>query len=185
MRELILASQSPRRAELLKYLDIPFSIVPSCADETINPNEPVIEEIKQLAYKKAVDVFNRNKEALVVGSDTVVVIDNEILGKPKNQEEAFSMLKKLSNRTHQVITGVCLISKEKTDLFASVSDVTFHELSDEEIIHYIETEQPFDKAGAYAIQGKAGLFIDRIDGDYYSIMGLPISLIYQHLKSFE
>lgn len=184
MRKLILASQSLRRAELLKYLDIPFSIIPSNADETIDPNQPIVEEIKRLAYKKAFDVLNRNQEALVLGSDTVVVIDNEILGKPKDKEEAFSMLKKLSNRKHQVITGVCLISEDKTDIFASISDVYFHELSDDEISNYIENEQPFDKAGAYAIQGKAGLFIDRIDGDYYSVMGLPIALIYQHLKAF-
>lgn len=184
MRKLILASQSLRRAELLKYLDIPFSIIPSNADETIDLNQPIVEEIKRLAYKKASDVLNRNQEALVLGSDTVVVIDNEILGKPKDKEEAFSMLKKLSNRKHQVITGVCLISEDKTDIFASISDVYFHELSDDEISNYIENEQPFDKAGAYAIQGKAGLFIDRIDGDYYSVMGLPIALIYQHLKNF-
>lgn len=184
MRKFILASQSPRRAELLKYLDIPFSIVPSDIDETIDFSQPPIEEIKRLAYKKAKDVLSRNENALVLGADTVVVVDNEILGKPKDKEEAFSMLKKLANRKHQVITGVCLISQDKTDAFASVSEVYFHDLSDDEILSYIENEKPFDKAGAYGIQGKAALFIERIDGDYYSIMGLPIALIYQHLKAF-
>ena len=185
MRSLILASQSPRRAQLLEYLEIPFSICPADVDESIDESKPVKEEIKRLSFRKAEAVFNQHPESIVIGSDTVVVIDNKILGKPTDRNDAFNMLKMLSNRSHEVITGVCLISKEKTDIFASVSTVYFHELTDEEIWHYIDVDSPLDKAGAYAIQGKASLFIDRIDGDYYSIMGLPISLINQHLKSFR
>lgn len=185
MRNLILASQSPRRIELLQYLEIPFEVIPADVDESIDTTLPVIEEIKRLAEKKASWVYQTHPESIVIGSDTVVTIDNQILGKPKDKEDACRMLHLLSNRTHEVITAVSIVSKEKTDTFASVSKVYFHALTKEEIKHYVENENPVDKAGAYAIQGKASLFIDKIDGDYYSIMGLPISMVNQHLKAFK
>jgi len=185
MRNLILASQSPRRIELLQYLEIPFEVIPADVDESIDTALEVTEEIKRLAEKKARWVFQNHPEAIVIGSDTVVAVDNQILGKPQDKEDACRMLRLLSNRTHEVITAVSIISKEKTDTFASVSTVYFHNLTEEEIRHYVEVDNPVDKAGAYAIQGKASLFIDKIDGDFYSIMGLPISMLNQHLKAFK
>lgn len=181
---LILASGSPRRKEILSYLSIPFEVITSNFEEKIDENKPLEEEIKRLSKEKANTVFKENKDSIVIGADTIVTIKNKILGKPKNKEEAYQMLKLLSNKKHAVITGVTIISEEKTETFASISNVYFNKLTDKEINNYIATGEPMDKAGAYAIQGIGSKFISKIDGDYYAIMGLPINEIYKRLKAF-
>ena len=182
--KLILASGSPRRKEILNYLNIPFEVIISSFEEKIDEKKPLEEEIKRLSEGKASTVFKDNKDAIVIGADTIVTINNKVLGKPKDKEDAYQMLKLLSGNKHIVITGVTIISEEKIDTFASVSDVYFNKLTDKEINDYIATNEPMDKAGAYAIQGIGSKFINKIDGDYYSIMGLPINEIYKRLKVF-
>lgn len=182
---IILASGSPRRKELLSTLIKDFEIIVSDFEETIDSNKPLEEEIKRLAYGKAKSVFTNNQDALVIGSDTIVTIDNKVLGKPKTFEHAIEMLKELSGKKHKVITGVCIYTKDKVDTFAVVSDVYFDELTDKEIEDYVLTKEPLDKAGAYAIQGLGSKFINRIDGDYYAIMGLPVNELYKHLKQYN
>ncbi|MDD6525255.1 MAG: Maf family protein, partial [Firmicutes bacterium] len=145
----------------------------------------LIEEIKSLAYRKAYKVFEEHKDSIVIGSDTIVVADNQVLGKPKDRMDAINMLHMLNGKTHMVITGVCIIDDEKCECFANVSKVTFDKMSDEEISSYVDTKEPMDKAGAYAIQGMAAKFIERIDGDYYSIMGLPLHDVYKILQKFN
>lgn len=182
--KLVLASGSPRRKEILNYLNIPFEIVVSDFEEKIDENKSLEEEIKRLSKGKASTVFKENKNATIIGADTIVTINNKILGKPKDKQEAYRMLKFLSGNKHTVITGVTIISKDITDTFAVLSDVYFNVLKDEEINEYIATGEPMDKAGAYAIQGFGSKFIHKIDGDYYAVMGLPISEIYKRLKAF-
>ena len=181
-RNLILASASPRRQELLKLCKVPFTVEVSKADEVIPQDVPLTEAIAEVAKQKASEVFSRHEESLVLGSDTIVAIGNEILGKPKDKEDARRMMHLLSGKTHQVITGVCLMCKEETRMFSSVADVTFAKMSEEEIEDYISKEEPYDKAGAYALQGEAAIYISGIQGDYYTIVGLPVHLVYQHLQ---
>ncbi len=182
--KLILASGSPRRKELLALLDIPFEVVVSNFDERIDQDKKLEDEIKRLSFGKAKSVFEKNEDAVVIGADTIVTIDNKVLGKPKDQEDAKRMLTLLSNNVHTVITGVTIMSKDKTETFASSSKVYFDQLTDDEIKEYILTKEPMDKAGAYAIQGIGSKFIKKIEGDYYSIVGLPINQIYQKLRAF-
>lgn len=184
MKKLILASQSPRRKELLGMLDIPFDIIPADIVETINYDNDLTQEIQKLAYQKANHVFSNHQDSIVIGSDTIVYINNKVLGKPKSKQEAKDMLHMLSGNTHKVVTGVAILSNEKQDIFASISDVTFYELTDKEIDDYVETVEPLDKAGAYAIQGKGFEFVKTINGDFYTIVGLPIAEVYRHLKPF-
>lgn len=184
MNKIILASKSPRRKELLSMLGIKFDVIVSDIDEKIDYQNNLVEEIKKLSYQKAYAVFVTHQDDIVIGSDTIVYIDNEVLGKPKSIEEAKHMLHKLSNRTHQVVTAVTIISKDKVDSFASITDVTFYELTDQEINEYVDTVEPLDKAGAYAIQGKGSEFVKSINGDFYTVVGLPIAEVYRHLKAF-
>lgn len=185
MRPIILASQSARRIELLKNLGYSFEVMPADIDETIHPGLKPQDEIQRLAKNKAERIFEKHQDALVIGADTVVTIDDCILGKPKDEADACAMLNRLSARKHQVITGVCLLTRERCEVFANISDVTFYPLTAKDIQNYIATKEPMDKAGAYAIQGKAMVFIKSISGDYYSIMGLPVAEIAQRLKSFD
>ena len=185
MNKIILASGSPRRKELLTMLGIDFDVIVANIDEQIDHNNDLVDEIKKLSFQKADAVFQDHQDNIVIGSDTIVYIDNEILGKPKTIKQAKEMLHKLSNRTHQVVTAVTIMSKEKIDTFASITDVTFYELNDDEINEYVETVEPLDKAGAYAIQGKGSEFVKSINGDYYTVVGLPIAEVYRHLKNFK
>ncbi|WP_455539397.1 Maf family protein [Terrisporobacter sp.] len=182
--EIILASKSPRRREILENTKVRFSIEESQIDEVIKLNESPKETVMRLAYEKALDVANRNKESLVIGADTIVVINNTILGKPKDDIEAYNMLKLLSGKTHYVITGFALInlSLDKKIIDYKVSQVTFKELSEQSIKDYLQTEESLDKAGAYGIQGYGGLLVENIQGDYFNIVGLPISKISDCLK---
>ena len=183
--DIILASKSPRRREILENTKVRFSIKESQIEEIIKDNETPKETVMRLAYEKALDVANNNnKESLVIGADTIVVIDDQILGKPKNEEEAYNMIKLLSGKTHYVITGFALINLtlNKRLIDCEVSQVTFKELSDECIKDYINTKESLDKAGAYGIQGYGGLLVKNIKGDYFNIVGLPISKISDCLK---
>lgn len=182
--DIILASKSPRRREILENTKVRFSIKESQIDEIIKADESPKETVMRLAYEKALDVANNNKESLVIGADTIVVINNKILGKPKNEEEAYEMIKLLSGKTHYVITGFALInlSLNKKVIDCEVSQVTFKELSEECIKDYINTKESLDKAGAYGIQGYGGLLVKNIQGDYFNIVGLPISKISDSLK---
>lgn len=179
---IILASNSPRRTEILTLANIPHIVIPSHVEEVVKDGLTPPEIVMDLSYQKAVDVFKNHKEDLVIGSDTIVVIDNNILGKPKDKEDAVRMLSMLSGKTHEVITGVAILYKDEVIKFYDVSLVTFYEMSLEEIEEYISRDNVYDKAGSYAIQESCCKHIKKIDGDYYNIMGLPISKLYQILK---
>ena len=185
MKKLILASQSPRRRELLEKCGIPFTVEAAGITETIDHSAEITSEIKRLAEAKASAVFALHPDSIVIGSDTVVVINGKVMGKPKDRHEAAAMLHDLSDNVHQVITGLCIISADRKYTDVTVSDVYFEKISDEEIDAYTATAEPYDKAGAYAIQGWAGKYIKRIDGDYYSIVGFPLSIVYKELKNIS
>ena len=184
MNKVILASKSPRRKQLLSLLNIDFATIPAEIEEKIDLNNNLVKEIEKLSYQKAMHVYEKHQDALVIGSDTIVKIDNVVLGKPKTYDEAIKMLKSLSNKTHEVVTGVSIINKGNAETFSSIAKVTFYELSDKEIEDYVKTNEPMDKAGAYAIQGIGAKFIKSIDGDFYTIMGLPIGELYHRLQKY-
>ncbi|MFA9370355.1 MAG: Maf-like protein [Labilibaculum antarcticum] len=184
--QLILASQSPRRHEMLKELGLIFEIrtkeVEEIYPEGLEPEQiPVyLSELKAKAFEEDI-----KSNELVITADTIVCVDDWILGKPKDREDAVKMLNALSNRSHQVISGVCLMSKEKKVSFSTTTNVHFKALSDEEIDYYIDNYKPFDKAGAYGIQEWIGFIgIDGIEGSYFNVVGLPIQRLYQELSKF-
>ena len=182
---IILASKSPRRREILENTNVRFSIKESKIYEIIETNQSPEKNVMRLAYEKALDVASSNNNSLVIGADTIVVINEQILGKPKNEKEAYNMIKLLSGKTHYVITGFALInlSLNKKVIDCEVSQVTFKELSEECIKDYINTRESLDKAGAYGIQGYGALLVKKIEGDYFNIVGLPISKISDCLKN--
>jgi len=184
MNKIILASQSPRRKQLLSLLGLEFEAIPADIDEQIDFNNDLVSEIEKLSYQKANHIYKDHKDALVIGSDTIVKINNDILGKPKTYEEAKKMLEMLSNNTHEVVTGVSIIVGDKVETFSSIAKVTFYPLDEKEIDDYIKTSEPMDKAGAYAIQGIGAKFIKSIEGDYYTIMGLPIGELYHRIQKY-
>ena len=181
---IVLASQSPRRKQLLSLLNVNFEIIVADIDEKINPNNDLVKEIEKLSYQKANAVFINNQDALVIGADTIVKIDNQVLGKPKSIEHAKQMLRMLSGNTHDVVTGVTILTNNSVETFSQIAKVTFYPLTDEEIDEYVATNEPMDKAGSYAIQGIGSKFIKSIDGDYYTIMGLPIGEVYHRLLKY-
>ena len=180
---IILASQSPRRQELLKLITSDFEIKVSNVDETLPDKITPKEAVMYLSKIKA-EPF-ADGDDIVIGADTVVALDGKILGKPKNEENAKEMLKFLSGRTHSVFTGVTLASDKKTKTFAVETKVKFFELTNEEIDAYIKTKEPFDKAGAYGIQGYGSLLVEKINGDYFNVVGLPVSTLARELKAFK
>lgn len=183
--KIILASASPRRQELLTKAGIVFDIIPSQVEEIFNNEVSVEEAVMDLAYQKAKWVQNKEKtDALVIGSDTIVVINNEVLGKPKDHGDAVRMLSLLESNIHEVITGVSLIKEEKTINFYEKTLVYFKPMTKENIEQYIKEENVYDKAGSYAIQGEAMKYIDHIEGDYYNVIGLPIDRLLKELKKF-
>jgi septum formation protein len=181
MKHIILASASPRRKEILELADLKFDVMPSDAQEITTktaPNEVVME----LASIKAKDIYKKSeKQSMIVGADTVVAYQGQILGKPTDEADAKRMLTMLSGQTHEVYTGVCIIEDGKTKTFYEETKVTFYEISDEQIDHYIKTGEPMDKAGSYGIQGKAAVFIKGIEGDYYNVVGFPIARFLQEI----
>jgi septum formation protein len=182
--KLILASNSPRRKELLAGLGVPFEVrVLQDIDEDYPENLPVNEVARYIAKEKA-DAYRRviAPDELIITADTVVIVGDEILGKPVDEADAVRMLRLLSGRTHQVTTGVCLLTAEKESCFDVTTDVTFKALSDEEIHYYVNHYRPFDKAGAYGIQEWIGYIgVTGLHGSYYNVMGLPVQRIYQEL----
>lgn len=181
MKKIILASKSPRRAMLLGRLFDQFDIEESRIAEDSLETDPKIL-VRQLAEKKAGDVFSRNPEALVIGADTVVFCNGKILGKPDGEAQAREMLALLSGRTHSVYTGVCVLAEGFSRTVCVRTGVTFEDMDLEEMDEYIAAGDFFDKAGAYAIQGAAARHISRIDGDYYNVVGLPLNALYNMLK---
>ncbi len=182
MKRVILASNSPRRRELLARMDIPFTAKGVQTEEFIDTSLPLGKAIEQIARQKALAVKESFPEDIIVGADTIVCIDGEVLGKPRDKQQAFEMLKRLSGRTHQVITGVAVLYPQEEITFHQHTDVTFYSLHDDEIWEYIDTNEPMDKAGAYGIQGKGAFLVEKIVGDYYNVMGLPMASLYRVLK---
>jgi len=188
MKKLILASASPRRKDLLKTLGLEFDIIPSNVEENIEGIPFSNALIEELALSKAQDVASKaDNSSVVIGADTVVVVDSVILGKPKDEQDAAKMLKMLSGRTHSVVSGIAVVDKSSgkilTDSVESL--VTFRDLDDEEINNYIKTGEPLDKAGAYAIQGYASIFVSFIKGDCNNIIGLSTYKLAEMLKEVD
>lgn len=179
---IILASASPRRRELLSLITEDFIVLTSEVDETLPESISPKEAVMLLAEKKARAVAEQNPESVVIGSDTVVAVDGEILGKPVDNADAASMLKKLSGRWHEVFTGVCVIKNNKATVFYDGAAVKFADMSNREIDEYIKSGECNDKAGAYGIQGFGARYIEGINGDYYSVMGLPVRKLYKTLN---
>ena len=181
---LILASASPRRQELLRSAGIPFTVRPADIDERPGAGEAAQECVERLAREKALAIFRGHPQRWVLGADTIVVVDEMILGKPRDAGDAARMLRQLSGRTHAVITGVCVLGPvaSQTQAVSETTLVTMCEISDEEIHDYIATGEPMDKAGAYGIQGIASRWIPRIEGDYSNVVGLPVARVYAMLR---
>ena len=174
MVEIILASQSPRRRELLKNLVADFKIIPSDADETLPEGASPADCAVEIARRKAFDIKAQNPDALIIGADTIVIYEDKILGKPKDDEEAYEMLSLLSGKTHKVCTGVVATLGDKTIAHGEETYVTFRTLSPDMIKNYIATGEPGDKAGAYGIQEKGAVLVEKIEGDYFNVVGLPL-----------
>lgn len=170
---LILASQSPRRKELLALFGIPFTVRVADIDETMDPGGEAAAEVARVSRCKALAV-ERTDDDVVIAADTIVVCRGRILGKPHSPQEAAEMLRLLSGRDHQVMTGVTVLRGDREAVFTEITDLHFRELTDAEILRYVATGEPMDKAGSYGIQGGAALFCSRLVGDYYNVMGLPV-----------
>ncbi|NLN98409.1 MAG: septum formation inhibitor Maf [Eubacteriaceae bacterium] len=186
MTTYILASASPRRQALIELLGLPFRCVPSNADETLPSHLQPEDIVQTLAYRKAMDsIPETDQPTVVVGADTIVVYDDRVLGKPVDETDAVEMLTTLQGKTHRVYTGVCIAdNKGKHRCFYDMTEVTFYPLSREEIEAYVESGEPMDKAGAYGIQEKGALLVEKINGDYFNVVGLPIALLARQLADF-
>jgi septum formation protein len=184
-KPLILASNSPRRQQLMRDAGFEFTVKVKDTDEDFPKTMPAIEVPAYLARKKAEAFSQEVGNQIILTADTIVVIDNEILNKPKDELEAFQMLRKLSGRQHQVITGVCIMTQENTESFIDIAKVFFRDLTDLEIDYYIKTCRPFDKAGAYGVQDFIGMVgIPRMEGSYFTVMGLPVHKVYEGLSKY-
>ena len=193
MKKIIRGSASPRRRELMAQIGLEFEVVVSNKEEHYESTIPE-EIVKELALMKAENVTSeleakrQLKDMVIIGADTIVVLDDQILGKPRDEEEAFEMLTNLQGRAHQVFTGTAILSYDETgerlvQNQASETKVYVHEMNRDEILSYIKSGEPMDKAGAYGIQGAFAAYIDRIEGDYYNVVGLPVTYLYQQLKN--
>lgn len=178
---MILASASPRRRELLEYSVKGFEVRPADVDETVPEKIPAEETAEYLAVKKARAAAAVNPYDDIIAADTVVILGNEIMGKPRNINHAREMLRKLSGRTHKVITGVCVCSRGRTESFSECTEVTFYELTDSEIERYVQSGDPMDKAGAYGIQSGGALLVREIKGDFFNVVGLPVARLHRLL----
>ena len=183
--QLILGSGSPRRQDILKQVNLDFTVrTPNVDESQIKTTKP-IEKVSALCKLKAASILFESDDDVIVTADTVVSFNNMIFEKPKTKQEAYTMMRALSGQTHDVHTGVLVRSKQKQELFVETTKVMFYPLTDEDIHNYIDTDEPYDKAGAYGIQGLAAPFIKKIDGDYYNVVGLPIGRLIQVLKTFK
>ncbi len=182
---LILASKSPRRKELLSIITSDFEIIPAVGEENADPALSPDIFVQELAKQKALEIAASHPDDVVIGSDTVVAAKGEILGKPKDKDDAFRMLSLLSGTSHSVFTGVALVKNGEILSFTEETKVKFFPLTQKEIDDYIATGEPFDKAGAYGIQELGALLVEGIDGDYYNVMGLPTGRLYRLMKRLE
>jgi septum formation protein len=180
---LVLASQSPRRAEILRNAGIPFVARPAAVDETPRNGEAPLDYVTRLAEEKAVAI-SAAADDIVLGADTTVVIDGKTLGKPADEADARRMLSLLAGRRHEVITGICFVRGAERISDSAVTEVWFAAMSEAEIAEYAASGEPLDKAGAYAIQGLASRYIDKINGCYFNVVGLPVSMVWNHLRYF-
>ena len=178
--QLILASASPRRKALLSLFGIPFTVRAADIDETMDPEKPPFDEVARVSRLKALAV-SREEEDVVIAADTIVVCQGKVLGKPHSEAEAASMLRLLSGRDHQVMTGCTILYGDRAETFTEVTSLHFRPLSEKEIQKYVQSGEPMDKAGAYGIQGGAALFCEKLEGDYYNVMGLPVCRLYETL----
>lgn len=181
MKKIILASNSPRRKELLTKEHVDFVVIPAEIDEKMDLNLSPIENVLNVSLKKCEAIQQKYPDEEILAADTIVVLDNQIFGKPKDEEDAYKMLKHLSGKIHQVITGVAIYKDKKYDNFYVVSNVKFKTLDDEDIWGYIKTKEPMDKAGSYAIQGIGSKFIESYDGELENIIGLPIKEVLERI----
>lgn len=189
--KIILASQSPRRKEILSMITNKFEVIVSNAEENIDKKLTNEEQVKHLAYIKAKAVFDETNDLgdrIVIGSDTIVVKDNKIFGKPKNYEDAVNMLNELKNAKHEVMTGLCVIIQKDGNvqeiIDSDVTSVYINEMNEKEINDWVASNEAYDKAGGYAIQGKFGVFINKIEGNYYTVVGLPVHKLYDIIKVY-
>jgi len=180
--QLILASASPRRRELLGLFGIPFVVRVADIDETMDPGKLPFEEVGRVSRAKALAV-SAEKDDVVIAADTIVVCEGRVLGKPRSEEEAVSMLRLLSGRDHQVMTGCTVAAHGACHTFTEVTDLYFRDLTETEIRRYVASGEPMDKAGAYGIQGGAALFCQKMAGDYYNVMGLPVCRLWETLRA--
>ena len=182
---IVLASASPRRKELMKLITDEYRIRPTDADETIPPHIPIDESAEYVARIKA-EAAKQSEDEVVIGCDTMVMTpEGEILGKPRSTEDCRRMLRALSGRKHRVCTGVCILHEGKIKCFTVTTQVLFDELSDKDIEDYIDTGEPFDKAGGYGIQGKGSLLVKGIEGDYFNVVGLPVNRLFHELHNMN
>jgi septum formation protein len=179
---VILASQSPRRRELLTLIGIAHEVQPADIDETYFPGEQPAAHAERLAREKAAVIARQDPDAIVIGSDTIVVVDGDVLGKPADEAEAKRMLRRLANRSHVVMTAVAVVWRGETRSAVEQVSVDFHPLTDAEIDAYVATREPMDKAGAYGIQGYGAAIVARVDGDYFAVMGLPVQRVVRMLR---
>ena len=188
MRKIILASASPRRRELLSKIGLEFDVVPSNYDEKLDSDIFTYEKIENLALNKAKDVASRiNESAIIIAADTVVVLNGKILGKPHTKQDAREMISALSAKMHEVITAIAMIDTEskKTIVRSNSTKVKFRKISEDEVEKYISTDEPYDKAGGYAAQGLAAIFIEKIDGCFNNVVGISVFEVYQMLQEFN
>lgn len=185
-RRIILASSSPRRSEILKSIKLDFEVIPSSYEEKMTGSMDVQDEVTFLAYNKALNVSGKvnDRNSIIIGADTVVCKDGRILGKPSSRQDAFDTLKMLSGTNHFVITGLCVMdmTDNKIVKHAEKTEVFFRDLTDDQIDRYIDTREPFDKAGSYGIQGLGSVFVKKIDGCYFNVVGLPVYKLYDILR---
>lgn len=189
--KIILASQSPRRKEILSLITNNFDVIVSNVEEKIDKKLTNIEQVKHLAYIKAKAVFDETKDfgdRIVIGSDTIVVKDGKIYGKPKDHDDAINMLKDLKNDKHEVMTGICAIIQKdnaiKEIIDVDITDVYIKDITEKELEDWVATNEAYDKAGGYAIQGKFGVFIEKIDGNFFTVVGLPVHKVYEIIKEY-
>jgi septum formation protein len=185
MTKIILASSSPRRKELLSLAGIEYDVMSTDVDESVRQGITPHEAVSSLSLRKAEKISGTFPERIVLAADTLVAIDGIILGKPCDQNQAYNMLKQLSGKTHSVLTGVTIAKGDKIINFVEETSVSFYDLSDEEINQYVQSGEPMDKAGSYAIQGKGCVFVKAIEGDYFNVVGLPIARTVRLLREFK
>lgn len=181
---VILASQSPRRKELMSLFGVPFTIRVADIDETMDAAKAPYDEVARVSRLKALAI-DREETDIVIAADTIVVCDGQVLGKPADEADAYRMLSLLSGRSHQVMTGLTVMQGDKIITHTEVTDVFFRPLTEKEILAYIATKEPMDKAGSYGIQQKGGLFVEKINGDYFNVVGLPVCRLGQILEEFQ